>query len=360
MTAEASPIPVAVLGATGAVGQRFVALLEDHPWFEVHELLASPNSAGKAYGSAMNWLVPRSIPAATAKLEVRALGAEIASPICFSALDARVAKEAEVELARCGKVVCSNAGSWRMDPRVPLVVPEINPEHLELLEAQSEWKGALLCNPNCSTIGLTLALKPLLDRFGIERVSVVTMQAISGAGTPSLRTLDMLANVIPFIPGEEDKMEREALKIFGELCGSGSAGDLGIDFADFDLDAQCNRVPVIDGHTLCINLELSEETEREELLDTWREFSATPQELELPMAPDPVIIVSEEDAAPQPALHRDAGGGMAIHVGRVRERNPREWLFTTLSHNTVRGAAGGAILLAELALATGRLSRFGF
>ncbi|MFT7667326.1 MAG: aspartate-semialdehyde dehydrogenase [Planctomycetota bacterium] len=333
-------IPVAVLGATGAVGQRFVSLLEDHPWFELREVLASPRSAGKSYGDAMDWLVPAKLPADAAQLKVRALGSTVESRLCFSALDASVAKEAEEDLARLGKIVCSNAGSWRMDPTVPLIVPEINPEHLELLNKQTAWSGSILCNPNCSTIGLTLALKPILDRFGIKRVSVVTMQAISGAGTPSIKTLDMLANVIPHIAGEEEKLEREAFKILGSA---------------FDLSAQCNRVPVIDGHTLCVNVELEEAATREELLATWRGFKALPQELKLPTAPAPLIHLAEDEFGPQPMLHREAGNGMAIHIGRVRERSRKEWLFTTLSHNTVRGAAGGAILLAELALETGRI-----
>lgn len=350
MTAsENERIPVAVLGATGAVGQRFVSLLEGHPWFEVRELLASPRSAGKSYRRAMEWLVPCTLPASCANLEVRAVGSEIDAQLCFSALDAKVAKEAEEELARRGQVVCSNAGSWRMDPRVPLIVPEVNPGHLELFDAQEDWPGGLLCNPNCSTIGLTLALKPLQQQFGLERVSVVSLQAMSGAGTPSLRTLEMLSNVVPYISGEEEKLERETFKILGAWNGDG------IDPAEFDLAAQCNRVPVVDGHTLCVTVDLAKDASRDELMEAWRTFTSTPQELELPMAPDPVIEVHEEGPAPQPIVHRDAGRGMTIHVGRIRERSPRRFLFTTLSHNTVRGAAGGAILLAELAFATGRL-----
>ena len=354
MPANRSRLPVAVLGATGAVGQRFVALLAEHPWFELREVFASSRSAGKRYGSAMEWLIPARLPASAAKLEVRALGTEVASPLCFSALDARVALEPEEALARAGKWVISNASPWRMDARVPLVVPEVNPDHLALVEAQEEWAGGLLCNPNCSTIGLTLALAPLRERFGIERVSVVSMQAISGAGAPGIATLGMLANVVPFIPGEEEKLERETFKILGEVRGSGSARDLRIEPASFDLSAQCNRVPVVDGHTLCVNVRLAVDATREQMLDAWQSFSALPQELHLPTAPEPILRISTSEARPQPARDLGAGGGMAIHVGRLRERSAREWLFTTLSHNTVRGAAGGAILLAELALATGR------
>lgn len=355
MSAEGRRAPVAVLGATGAVGQRFVSLLADHPLFELRELQASPRSAGRPYAEACDWLVPGRLPEAVAGLEVRPLGEELGATLVFSALDAKVAREAEESFAARGHFVCSNAGSWRMDPRVPLIVPEVNPDHLELLAAQTDWSGALVCNPNCSTIGLTLAVAPILQRFGLERLSVVTLQAISGAGTPSLRTLGMLANVVPHIRGEEEKMESEAFKILGRFAPAGGAAPARIEPASFDLTAQCNRVPVVDGHTLCVTVELGRDTTREELLDAWRSYSSLPQELGLPLAPSPPIVVHEDPDAPQPMLHRDAGRGMAVHVGRVRELNPRRWLFTTLSHNTVRGAAGGALLVAELAAATGKL-----
>ena len=289
-------------------------------------------------------------------MDVRAVGSDVDSPLCFSALDSSVARDAEAQLAGAGKLVVSNASSWRMDPRVPLLVPEVNAPHLELLDAQTEWPGGILTNPNCSTIGLVLALEPLRRELGLERVRAVTLQAISGAGTPSLRTAGMLANVVPFIRGEEEKLEVETHKILGELAGSAEAGDLRIDFAEIDVGAQCNRVPVIDGHMLCVNVELEDEADLEELREAWTGFSGAPQELELPSAPAPVILVHEEEDAPQPLLHRDAGEGMAIHIGRIRQRSPREVQFTTLSHNTVRGAAGGSLLVAELALASGVLS----
>lgn len=348
--------PVAVLGATGLVGQRMVALIADHPWFEVTELLASERSAGRPYGEATDWLLAGDAPTSVAGIPVRAVGSEVDSRLCFSALDSSVARDAEARLAEAGKLVVSNASSWRMDPKVPLLVPEVNAAHLELLDAQTGWPGGILTNPNCSTIGLVLALEPLWREFGLERVRVVTLQAISGAGTPSLRTAQMLGNVVPFIRGEEEKLEGETHKIFGELTGSVETGDLRIEPAPIDVGAQCNRVSVIDGHTLCVNVELEDEADLEEIREAWTDFSGAPQELELPSAPDPLILVHDEEDAPQPLLHRDAGGGMAIHIGRIRQRSPRELQFTTLSHNTVRGAAGGSLLVAELALASGVLT----
>lgn len=351
---EPPRIPVAVLGATGAVGQRFIALLADHPWFEVVEVLASERSANKRYAEAVPWLAPAELPPAVAALEVGRVGSPVSAPLCFSALDSSVAREAELELARAGKLVISNASSWRMDPRVPLIVPEVNPEHLALLDAQTDHPGGIVTNPNCSTIGLVLALRPLLDAaFGLARVQVVTLQAISGAGTPTPATLGFLGNVVPFIPGEEEKLESETAKILGELVGGSEQTNLAIEPAELEVEAQCNRVPVIDGHTLCVRVELEEGATREDLLAAWREFSGPPQELELPSAPDPLIHLHDALDAPQPRQHAELGNGMGIHIGRLRERSPREWQFTTLSHNTLRGAAGGSILVGELALATG-------
>jgi aspartate-semialdehyde dehydrogenase len=281
------------------------------------------------------------------------VGASVRSKLCFSALDASVAREAELELARAGKLVISNASSWRMDPRVPLIVPEVNAGHLALLDAQTDHPGGIVTNPNCSTIGLVLALRPLLDAFGLARVQVVTLQAISGAGAPTPATLRLLGNVVPYIPGEEEKLESETAKILGELEGLRESGNLAVVPAELEVEAQCNRVPVLDGHTLCVRVELEEDAARADLLAAWREFSGPPQELELPSAPDPPIRVHEAPDAPQPRLHAEEAGGMRIHVGRLRERSPLEWQFTTLSHNTLRGAAGGALLVGELALATG-------
>jgi len=338
--------PVAILGATGAVGQRFLALLAEHPWFEARELFASARSADRPLRDACVWLVPAPRPAAAAELVVREVGAPVESDLVFSALDAAVARDAEEALARQGKTVVSNASAWRMDPRVPLVVPEVNPEHLALAAAQP-WSGALYANPNCSTIGLTLALTPLVAAFGVVAASVVSLQAISGAGTPTRRSLDVVGNVVPWIPSEEEKLETETQKILGRLAGRAGSGDLRVEPASLEVGAQCNRVPVPEGHTLCVTLTLAREARAAELVDAWRTFRSRPQELALPSAPDPVVIFHDDDASPQPALHLEAGGGMAVHVGRLKGAG-RTWRFTTLSHNTLRGAAGGALLVAEL------------
>lgn len=343
-------MPVAVLGATGAVGQRLVALLAEHPWFELSEVQASARSAGRPYSEVTEWLGPESIPSAAAALVVGEVGQQVAAPLVFSALEAEVARDVEEQLAREGKVVVSNASAWRMDPRVPLVVPEVNPEHLGLISAQTDWKGALATNPNCSTIGLVLALTPLADAFGLERVQVVTLQALSGAGAPSAKTLGYLANVVPHIAGEADKLERETHKILGELSEQGTPH---VEPVELELWAQCNRVPVVDGHTLCVTVELSEDADEAALIEAWQGFSGTPQELELPSAPDPVVVYHGDEGSPQPLRDLSEGEGMAVHVGGLRRRSARTWQFTTLSHNTLRGAAGGAVLLAELLVAMG-------
>lgn len=348
-------LPVAVLGATGAVGQRLVSLLEGHPWFELREVVASPESRGCRYEEATAWLAPTALPAEAASLPLRTLEDSLSAHLVFSALDADLARAAEPELARRGHAVVTNASAHRMAPRVPLVVPEVNAEHLGLLDAQADWPGSLVANPNCSTIGLVLALAPLADAFGLKRVDVVTLQALSGGGAPTADTLELLAEVAPYIPGEEEKLEEEPHKILGELIPDAPPW---VEPALLDLRARCNRVPVQDGHTQCVSVVLAEDASEEAVRAAWRDFSGVPQELELPSAPPEVILIHEEPDAPRP--RRDlCTGGMAIHVGRVRLRSPRELEFTTLSHNTLRGAAGGALLVAELMLATGRLGEGG-
>lgn len=344
-----SRIPVAVLGATGSVGQRFVQLLEGHPWFRLAEVCASERSAGKPFRDAARWMQGTPIPPAAAELVVRDCAPPLESRLVFSALDAGVAGPVEEAFAAAGHLVVSNARNHRMDPRVPLLVPEVNPEHLDLLGRQPWAPGGIITNPNCSTIGLTLALKPLADAFGLRTVRVVTLQAVSGAGIPGVSSMEILDNVIPHIGGEEEKMEREPRKILGRLSGGA------ITASTVAISAQCNRVAVVDGHTGCVWVRLEAEPGVDRILEAWRDFRPETSRLGLPSAPDPVIVTLEGDAVPQPRLHRELGRGMAVSVGRLRPALDGEYAFVTLSHNTIRGAAGGAILCAELAVARGAL-----
>ncbi len=349
-----SKIPVAVLGATGTVGQRFVTLLADHPTFHLAALTASERSTGRRYADSVQWVQTNPLPAAARDLPV--LPSEPAAvagcPLVFSALDANAADTLEHEFADAGLLVVSNARSHRMDPDVPLLVPEVNPDHLALLDRQP-YAGGILTNPNCSTIGLVMTLKPLADAFGIARVHVVTMQAVSGAGLPGVASLRILDNVIPFIAGEEEKLEKETGKILGEL------GPEGIEHHPVAVSAQCNRVPVVDGHTLCVSVELERFAPADEVLAAWREFQGEPQRLGLPTAPRAPIHVCAEPDAPQPRLHRDLDRGMATTIGRLRPCPLFHYRYVALSHNTIRGAAGGALLVAELAVAKGRLAAAG-
>lgn len=340
-------IPVAVLGATGSVGQRFVALLENHPWFEVVAVTASERSAGRRYGEAVAWTQTAPIPPRVAAMIVQPTAPPIEARIVFSALDSAVAGSIEVDFVRAGHVVISNAKCHRMDPDIPLLVPEVNPDHLHLLSGKASSGGLLVTNPNCSTIGLTLTLKPLLDAFGVDRVQVTTLQAVSGAGIAGGAALDIAGNVIPFIAGEEEKLERETLKILGTL------GDGGIEPADIVVSAHCNRVPVTDGHTECVSVGLGRAASSDEVREAWERYRGLPQELDLPSAPQRPIHVLEGESDPQPRLHRDLEGGMAVSVGRLRPCPILDYRFVTVSHNTIRGAAGGAILCAELVVARG-------
>lgn len=352
MPSPDSRIPVAVLGATGSVGQRFVCLLHRHPWFRIAELTASERSAGKTYAEATRWLQAEPMPEEVAEMEVRGTDPDsvpLDSRVLFSALDSRAADRVEAPYARGGHFVVSNASSHRMDGDVPLVVPEVNPDHLGLLDEQKLGEGAIVTNPNCSTIGLTLALRPLAEAFGIEAVSVVTLQALSGAGIPGVPSMMMVDNIVPHIGNEEEKMETESRKILGRL----EAG--AIRPGPFVVSAQCNRVPVIDGHTLCVSLRLDTMAELEQVRAAFHQFSAEPQALGLPSAPERPILVLDQVDRPQPRLDRDRGRGMAITIGRLRKCPLLDFKFTTLSHNTLRGAAGGSILLAELCLAQGRI-----
>ncbi len=339
--------PVTVLGATGSVGQRFVALLAEHPWFEPAVLTASPRSVGRRYAEVVDWVLDRPIPAAVADLELRPTEPGPDCPLVFSALDAAVAGDAETAFAAAGHVVVSNARSHRMDPDVPLVVPEVNPDHLELARRQGSGGGAILTNPNCSTIGLVLALAPLEAAFGIDSVVVTTMQALSGAGLPGVPSMRSVDNIVPHIGGEEAKLETEPLKIFGRLENDG------IHPAALTVSAQCNRVPVLDGHTLSVSVATRRPATPAEAVAAWTAFEGEPQRLGLPSAPRPPILVARDDDRPQARLDREVGAGMAVTVGRVQPCPVLGLRFVTLSHNTIRGAAGGSILVAELAVARG-------
>lgn len=340
-------IEVGILGATGSVGQKFIQLLENHPFFKVTEVAASDRSAGKKYSEAVNWFMSSPIPADVKNLAVKNCNSELQSLILFSALDADIAGEIESDLACKGYMIISNSRNHRYDIDVPLLVPEVNPDHLQLLKIQKYNGGGIVTNPNCSTIGLVIALKPIADNFGLEAVNVVTMQALSGAGYPGVSSLDMIDNIVPFIGGEEEKLEKEPLKILGSLNGDS------VNFSDFKISAQTNRVGVIDGHTEAVQVKLKTKASKEDLISALSEFKAIPQRLQLPFAPERPIRYFYEDKYPQPRLHRNIEKGMAVAIGRLRECSLFDFKFILLSHNTIRGAAGGAILCAELMKAEG-------
>lgn len=339
-------IPVGVLGATGAVGQKFVTLLENHPWFELTELAASGRSAGKSYQDVTTWRQYKPIPERLKATIVKPCEPTLDCRVVFSGLDSSVAGEIEENFARAGYTVLSNSKNHRMDSDVPLLVPEVNPEHLGLISVQRKnrgWSGAIVTNPNCSVIGLVMALAPIHRAFGVKRVIVATMQALSGAGYPGPSAIDMLGNVIPYIGGnEEEKVETEPLKIMGSLDGDH------IRFADCRISAHTNRVFVEDGHMECVSLEFERKASPDEVARVLSAFTSLPQELKLPFAPERPVIVTDEPDRPQPRLDRDAGDGMSAVVGRIRECPVFDIRFVVLSHNTIRGAAGAAILNAEL------------
>ena len=342
MSSSNSKIPVAVLGATGSVGQRFIELLSNHPWFEIKELAASERSAGKKYKDAVNWVQSSIIPEHIGNMIVKECKPNLESKVAFSGLDSSVAGEVEEELAKNGYYIISNSKNHRFDKDVPLVVPEVNYEHLELVKQQN-YKGAIVTNPNCSVIGLMIALKPLIDNFGVEAVNVVTMQALSGAGYPGVPSLDIIDNVVPFIGGgEEKKIETEPLKIFGKLENGG------ITNLDLKISAQVNRVAVQDGHLETVQVKLKKKASIEEIKEAWCSFSSLPQKLNLPSAPVKPIYYFEEEKYPQPKLHRNLDKAMAVSIGRLRECPLFDYKFVILSHNTVRGAAGGTLLIAEM------------
>ncbi len=346
-----SKIPVAVLGATGSVGQKFISLLSNHPWFEIKMIAASDRSAGKKYKDAVNWILSDPLPPEIGELEVQNCVPDPNLRTAFSGLDSSVAGTIEEDFANAGYTVISNSKNHRMDKFVPLLVPEINPDHLGMIKNQNfKNNGCIVTNPNCSTIGLVLALKPLADKFGIEAVNVVTMQAISGAGYPGVSSLDIIDNVIPFIGGnEEEKIETEPNKIFGSFSSGG------IKELDIKINAQVNRVAVTDGHTECVQVKLKKRAGKDEILEAWNNFSGEPQEKNLPTAPAKPIYYFHEKNYPQPKIHRNLDKGMAVSIGRLREDKFFDYKFVILSHNTMRGAAGGALLCAELMKINGYL-----
>jgi aspartate-semialdehyde dehydrogenase len=339
-------IPVAVLGATGSVGQRFVQLLADHPWFRVAEVVASERSVGKRYRDATEWRLDALMPEEAANLVVRDYGDDLASPIAFSALPGEVAGEIEQRLAREGRAVLSNTSTHRMDPDVPLLIPEVNADHVAAIEGQKKnrgWSGFIATNPNCSAIHMVLTLKPLYDAFGLDAVMVTTMQAVSGAGYPGVPSLDMIDNVVPYIGKEEEKMAEETRKLLG-----GYRDGAFVD-AEVVVSASCNRVAVRDGHTEAVSVRLGQEgVTPEEAMSVFRSFKGKPQELGLPSAPASPVVVRCEANRPQPVLDRDTERGMASVVGRVRACPILGIKYVLLGHNTVRGAAGASILNAEL------------
>jgi aspartate-semialdehyde dehydrogenase len=347
-------IPVAVLGATGTVGQKFIRLLADHPWFEVTAVAASSASAGRSYGEAARWREPVGLSASVAGMVIRECTPPLAGRIVFSALDAEVAGPIEQAFARAGAYVVTNTRTHRMDADVPLLIPEANADHLTLIDAQRKargWTGAILANPNCSTAALALALAPLHRAFGIERLFVSTMQAVSGAGYPGVASLDILGNVIPYINGEEEKIERETRKVLGDLSGGA------VQPAQFAVSAHTNRVPVVDGHMMTVSIGFSRRVGPDEALTALRDFRSPQCVAELPSSPNPPIEVDDRTDRPQPRLDLDRGGGMAVTVGRVRACPVLDLRFVVLGHNTVRGAAGQGVQIAELLVAGGRVER---
>jgi aspartate-semialdehyde dehydrogenase len=338
-------IKVGILGATGMVGQRFIQLLENHPWFEISALAASERSAGKTYTESMvgRWKLETPIPKDVAGMEVKECTPDMDCRVIFSALDSSVAGPVEEKFARTGYVVSSNSKNHRMDDDVPLLIPEINGDHLEIISAQKKRIGSngfIVTNPNCSTIGLVMGVAPLHKKYGITKIVVTTMQALSGAGYPGVASLDILDNVVPYIGGEEDKLETEPQKILGMIKNNRFV------MADMLISASCNRVNVKDGHLETVSVEMKVKPSREELIATLRSYNPLTG-LDLPFAPPQPIVVREEIDRPQPRFDREEGKGMACVVGRIRKCSILDYKFLVLSHNTIRGAAGAAILNAE-------------
>jgi aspartate-semialdehyde dehydrogenase len=344
---------VGILGATGVVGQRFIQLLQNHPQFEVSALAASDRSQGKPFVEACTWRLPGEMPGSVKQIMVQSPAPPLDCDFVFSSLPTEAAKDAEEKFARAGSPVISNSSPHRMGPDIPLLIPEVNPEHVALIDVQRKNRGFdrgfIVTNPNCSAIVIVMALAPLHAQFGIASCVVTTMQALSGAGYPGVASLDATDNVIPFIGGEEEKIEAETLKLLGKFH-EGS-----IEAAAMTVSAQCNRVNVSDGHMASIRVKFARPASLNEIHEALGTFGGEPQQLQLHSAPDQPIIVRDEIDRPQPRLDRDSGNGMSITVGRITPDNVFDYRFVALGHNTIRGAAGAAILNAELLAARGYL-----
>ena len=343
---------VGILGATGMVGQRFIQLLVDHPQFEVTAVAASDRSQGKAFGEACTWRLGGEMPAAVRTLTVQPPAPPLDCDLVFSSLPGDIARETEGSFAAAGYPVISNSSAFRMDEDVPLLIPEVNHEHIGLLEGQRKkypQGGFIVTNPNCSTIMLALALAPLHAAFGVEASVATTLQALSGAGYPGVASLDILDNVLPYIGGEEEKIETETVKILGRFNESR------IEPAPMAVSAQCHRVNVADGHMAAVRVKFARKPTLANLRDALTSFRSLPQELGLHSAPANPIVITDEENRPQPKLDRDAGNGMTITVGRIKPDSVMDYRFVVLSHNTIRGASGAAILNAELLVALGHL-----
>lgn len=352
---EIQPIPVAILAATGSVGQRFIQLLDGHPWFKVVALAASDRRAGQTYGEACHWLLPGAMPAWARALPLLPASPEhIQVPLVFSALPADIARQVEPEFARAGSFVCTNASAHRNAPDIPVLLPEVNAGHLDILPIQQKnrgWKGAIVTNPNCTSVGLTVTLKALQDSFGLHSAFVVSLQALSGAGYPGVASMDIIDNVIPFVSGEEDKIENEPRKMLGSIAGEG------IHPAGFGISAHTNRVAVTDGHLVCLSVKLTKKASPEEASTALQAYQAPTPSRDLPSSPKPVIRVRMEPDRPQPRLDRYEGCGMTTVVGRLRSDALMDLKMVILSHNTIRGAAGGSIYNAELLYNSGYIPK---
>ena len=349
-------IPVAVLAATGSVGQRLVQLLDNHPWFEVVALTGSDRSIGQTYGESCHWILATPMPAWAAGMEVVPSEPEAAGKVrlAFSGLPAGIAKDVEPQFAGCGVAVCSNASAYRREPDVPILLPEVNADHAGIVPLQRQrrgWTGCIVTNPNCTSTGLTVALKALQARFGLRKVFAVSMQALSGAGYPGVASLDIIDNVIPFIGDEEGKIEWETRKMLGKFNGTQ------LELASFMVSAHANRVAVSDGHTVCCSVELEEKASAEEAQRALLEYQAPEIARDLPSSPRPPIAIRSEPDRPQPRLDRDTGKGMTTVVGRLRPDPLFDLKMVVLSHNTIRGAAGGAIYNGELLTAMDLLAK---